>query len=116
MAEVFKALFAQSAGADRAVVIKRMLPALAADPECRAMFEEEAKLGLRIRHDNVVQVIDSGLDATSPYLVLEYVFGVDLWRLGRWMMRLGQPMPVPLACYVVTELLSGLDAVHAVRD
>ena len=116
MAEVFKALWPQRAGADRAVVIKRMLPALAADPECRAMFEEEAKLGVRIHHENVVEVIDHGLDEQSPYLVLEYVFGVDLWRLGRWLMRVGKPLPPPLACYVVTELLAGLDAVHEVRD
>lgn len=116
MAEVFKALWPQSAGADRAVVIKKMLPAVAADFECRAMFEEEAKLGLRIHHDNVVEVLDRGVDGDSPYLVLEYVFGVDLWRLTRWLMRIGQPMRPPLAMFVLTELLAGLDAVHGVRD
>ncbi len=110
--DVFRALKPQAAGADRAVVIKRMLPSLAASAEARAMFEHEARLGLHVRHRNVVEVLDCDLDGDRPYLVLEYVFGVDLRRLSRWLAREGKTMPMPLAIYVATELLAGLDAVH----
>ncbi|HEY8535563.1 MAG TPA: serine/threonine-protein kinase, partial [Vicinamibacterales bacterium] len=116
MAEVYRALWPQAAGGDRAVVIKRLLPALVHDPEQRAMFAHEAELGRRIDHPNVVAVLDHGEDDGTPYIVLEYVFGVDLWRLTRWMRRTGRPMRVPLAVWLGTEMLSGLAAVHAVRD
>ncbi len=116
MAEVFRALDQPPAGAARAVVIKRMLPALAADRQCRHMFEDEAELGLRIRHDNVVQVLSSGTDGSIPYIVLEYVFGVDLWRVARHLTRTGSKLRLPVAMYIVTEMLNGLAAVHAVTD
>ena len=45
--EVYRALWPQAAGGDRAVVIKRLLPALLGDPEQRAMFDHEAELGRR---------------------------------------------------------------------
>ncbi|CAG0952076.1 partial Tyrosine-protein kinase MasK, partial [Anaerolineae bacterium] len=116
MAEVFRALWPQGAGGDRAVVIKKLLPSLASDPEQRAMFDFEARLGRRIAHPNVVTVLDHGLDGDAPYLVLEYVFGVDLWRLSRWLRRTGQTLSIPAVAYVGAELCAGLAAVHDVRD
>ncbi len=116
MAEVYRALWPQRAGGDRAVVIKRLLPALLEDPEQRAMFDHEAELGRRIDHPSVVAVLDHGLDEGTPYIVLEYVFGVDLWRLSRWLTRRGRPLRVPLAVWIGTELLAGLSAVHGVHD
>ncbi|MEQ8723907.1 MAG: protein kinase [Sandaracinaceae bacterium] len=116
MAEVYRALWPQQAGGDRAVVIKRMLPMLLEDPEQREMFAREAALGANIDHPNVVAVIDHGVDDGAPYLVLEYVFGVDLFRLTRYVRRLGRPLRVPLAVWIGCELLRGLEAVHEVRD
>jgi eukaryotic-like serine/threonine-protein kinase len=116
MAEVYRALSPQAAGGDRAVVIKRLLPSLLNDPEQRAMFDHEAELGRRIDHPNVVGVLDHGIDGDAPYLVLEYVFGVDLWRLMRWMKRTGRTMPIPTALWIGGELLAGLAAVHSVTD
>src|SRR5262245_57454982 len=108
MAEVYRALLPQAAGSDRSVVIKTLLPSLADDPEQRAMFDSESRLGRRIQHPNVVTVIDVGVDGDAPYLVLEYVFGVDLWRLSRWLRRTGQKLGVPLSVYLGAELLGGL--------
>ncbi|MDQ3035004.1 MAG: serine/threonine protein kinase [Myxococcota bacterium] len=116
MAEVFRALRRQSAGADRAVVLKRMLPTLLAEPEWREMFEHEARLGMRIRHKNVVEVLDHDVDGGAPYLVLEYVFGVDLRRLSSFLARTGRTMRAPLAAWLCSELLAGLHAVHTARD
>jgi len=51
-----------------------------------------------------------------PFLVLEYVFGVDLWELGRWLGHNSRQLGVPLAVYIATEILAGVEAVHQVRD
>src|SRR5262245_18260990 len=42
----------------RTVAIKRLHPQFARDPEYAAMFFDEARLAARIRHPNVVPVID----------------------------------------------------------
>ncbi len=116
MAEVYRALFTPSAGADRAVVVKRMLPELLEHSECVRMFEDEARIGERIRHPNVVQVLGSGTHEGAPYLALEYVFGVDLHRLLRHLRSTGQALRPPLSLFVATRLLAGLAAVHAATD
>lgn len=115
-ADVFRALKRQTAGADRAVVIKRMLRSRASSPEARATFEHEARLGLQIRHRNVVEVLDFDQHDDCPYLVLEYVFGVDLRKLTKWLGKEERRLPPELAIWVATEILAGLDAVHSVTD
>jgi eukaryotic-like serine/threonine-protein kinase len=116
MAEVYRAAAPASAGAERVVVIKRMLPRIASDASARAMFAEEARLGTHVRHPNVVQVLDYGENEEHPYLVLEFVQGVDLWRLMRFLTRTGRSLSVPQAMFVAREMLHGLHAVHEAAD
>jgi serine/threonine-protein kinase len=117
MAEVYRAGAPTPAGGERLVVVKRMLPRLASDPVARAMFAEEARLGSHIRHDNVVRVVDFGEDSdNNPYLALELVHGVDLWRLMRWLTREGKSLSVSQAVFVAREMLTGLHAVHEAAD
>ena len=116
MAEVFRALEPRPVGEPRVVVIKRMLPNLAQRKAARDMFRAEAKLGRRVQHANVVEVLGAGDEAGQPYLALEYVPGCDLWRLMRWLMREGRTLGVELAMFIVGELLGGLQAVHEARD
>ena len=116
MAEVHRALFSPGAGAERAVVVKRLLPELLAISECVSMFEDEARLGERISHPNVVQVLSSGIHEGAPYLALEYVFGVDLHCLLRHLRLTGQALSPPLSLFIATRLLAGLGAVHAATD
>ena len=118
MAEVFRALEAGPGPVDatQTVVIKRMLPALVGDREARAMFREEQRIGAFIRHDNVVAQLGGGEASGTPYLVLELVAGLDLWRLGRWLTRTGRALDVTLAIFVAREVLAGLAALHDARD
>jgi serine/threonine-protein kinase len=116
MAEVYRAAISQAAGAERSVVVKRMLPRIASDQSARAMFAEEARIGSHIRHPNVVQVLDYGEAADNSYLVLEFVQGVDLWRLSRFLTRTGRQLSVQEAIYIAREMLAGLHAVHEVVD
>ncbi len=116
MAEVYRAAAPALAGEERVIVVKRMLPRLASDPSARAMFSEEARLGTHVRHPNVVQVLDFGSENEHPYLALEFVQGVDLWRLMRWLTRTGRTLTVPQAIFVAREMLAGLHAVHEATD
>jgi serine/threonine protein kinase len=81
MAEVFKAKSFGVEGFEKVLVIKRILPALAAHPKFVDMFVHEAKLAVRLSHANIVQVFDLGRvdrptgEPTSYFIAMEYVPG-----------------------------------------
>ncbi len=58
MATVHYGRLRGTAGFTRTVAIKRLLPNLAKDPDFVAMVLDEARLTARIRHPNVVSVLD----------------------------------------------------------
>src|SRR4051795_11579725 len=60
MAEVFKAKSFGVEGCEKGLVIKRILPKLAAHARFVDMFVHEAKLAVRLSHANIVQVFDLG--------------------------------------------------------
>src|SRR5690242_4065604 len=55
MATVYLAVTQGPGGFNKMQVIKRLRPALAADPEFLQMFLEEARLAARLNHPNIVQ-------------------------------------------------------------
>jgi serine/threonine-protein kinase len=99
------------------LVVKRLLPHFAADPEGRTMFEREARLHASVTHDNVVSVFHAGVDAQGePYLAMEYIDGVDGYRLLRRLRQEDELLPVGVAVYIAREVLRALESVHAARD
>lgn len=60
--------------------LKVMLSHLVRDQGSRDRFEREARIGARIESDNVVEVVDAGVDEATglPFLVMELLDGVDL--------------------------------------
>jgi serine/threonine protein kinase len=60
MAEIFHARLQGAAGVSKRVVIKRVLPGLAADPDFVSKFVTEAKVSMTMSHPNVVQVFEFG--------------------------------------------------------
>ncbi len=115
-AEVFRAREPRAVGEPRAIVVKRMLPHIAREPGAARMFEAEAELGSRVVHPNVVGVLGHGMVEGTPYLSLELVLGVDLFRFSRWLGQQARTLPLELALFVAGELLAGLDAVHEAAD
>jgi serine/threonine protein kinase len=99
------------------LIVKRLLPHFVADPEGRPMFEREAALHQSVVHENVVQVYGSGFSQDGePYLAIEYIEGVDLYRLLRREAQNGQLLPLHVAIHLTRELLRGLESVHGARD
>lgn len=113
MAEVYLALERNPTGLSRLVVIKRILPALAADPRFVEMFRLEARLSARVQHPHVVQIFETGDIAGFPYLSMEYVPGSTLRQLMEAVRQGGQTIPVNV---VVALLVQAASAVHAAHD
>jgi serine/threonine-protein kinase len=119
-AEVYLAQAPGGRGPARAgepLIVKRLLPHFLSDPEGLTMFEREAALHAAVRHENVVSVFESGVsDTGEPYLAMEYVDGVDGYRLLRRLRHEGRACPTPVAIHVVREVLKALDCVHNAYD
>ena len=60
MAEVFRAKIVSSHGFEKVIVIKRILPHLAADRTFVSMFIDEAKVTAQLTHPKIVQILDFG--------------------------------------------------------
>ena len=94
---------------DRIVAVKLPRPELASDPDVRERLRIEAIAGSRIEHRSSVRVLDYGMHAGAPYLVMEYVAGL---LLGQLLIEHG-PLPVVAAIRFVRDIASVLEEAHA---
>ena len=96
MAEVFKAKILSTHGFEKLLVIKRILPHLAADKTFVAMFIDEAKLTAQLVHPKIVQVTDFGEVNGQFFIALEYVDGFDALALLRASAQRQVKLPIPI--------------------
>jgi len=78
MAETFVAIRRGPSGFSQRVCLKLVLPFFREDEEFVKLFQREARLAAKLRHGNIVGVIDFGEIAGRSYMALELVDGVDL--------------------------------------
>ncbi len=81
------------------------------------MFEREALLHAAVTHPNVVKVFESGTsESGEPYLAMEYIDGVDAYRLLRRIHKDGRLCPPHVSVHIIREVLKALASVHGARD
>ena len=110
-------------GVTKLVVVKELHAELAADPDYRLMFMDEARLAARLNHPNVVQMFeiidhvdersDDGLEGACA-LVMEYLEGQPLNRF-RSKLKL-DPRALAFHLAVIIEVLNGLEYAHTLAD
>lgn len=98
MAEVFLAHNQER----KAVVVKKILPHLASQPEYLRMFREELQILSSLQHDNIVRV----LETHTHYVVMEYLEGYD------WRVMSQHQIPQSIVNYLFLEALAALSYVH----
>ncbi len=98
------------------VAIKVLHPQHASEPDFVKMFFDEARLAARIRHTNVVPVIDVHDGDGELFLVLEYVHGESLGRLLALARERKQDVPLPIASAIFCDVLRGLHAAHEAKN
>jgi serine/threonine-protein kinase len=117
MATVWRAITHGASGFERTVAVKRILPHLRSQPGIREMFVEEARVDARLRHPNVVQIHDFGVEKNGePFLVTEWVEGIHLEQYVRSFTESGELPPYDLIAVIGVEVLRALDAAHRYRD
>jgi len=84
-----------------------------------SMFLEEARIGARLQHANLIQVLDFIVEATPTgptyCLVMEWVDGIDLRTMLRVENELGRKLSWALVATIGLRVLRGLAAAHERR-
>ena len=116
MAELFKARVVGAHGFQKPVVIKKILPHLAADASFVAMFIDEAKITARLDHPKIAQVLELGTIDEQMYIAMEFVDGPDVLALLRACAHRKQVLPVHIGVHIAAEILDALEYAHHARD
>lgn len=62
----------------REVALKVLHPILQGRPDFVSRFQREARAAASLNHENIVRVLDSGIERGSPWIAMELVEGEDL--------------------------------------
>jgi eukaryotic-like serine/threonine-protein kinase len=116
MAEVFLAKTAGPMGFEKQLVIKRILPHLAEDPQFVQMFLGEAKLAAQLNHPNLVQIFDFGQSDGSYFIAMEYIDGPTVRLLLQRAREQALAIPFVLGARVVSAAAEGLAYAHEFTD
>ncbi len=111
MAETFVAEREGPGGFVQRVCLKRILPAFANDAEFVRLFLQEARLAARLRHNNIVGVLDFGREESGYFLALELIEGADLRKLLRTLPE--HRLPIPVAVLIAGDVALALEYAHA---
>jgi serine/threonine-protein kinase len=95
---------------DRQVAIKVLLPELLEHAEMIERFLREARSASKLESPHVARVIDvDTLDDGAPYMVMEYLEGVDLSSVR----KSGRPLAIATAVDYVLQAAAGLGEAHS---
>jgi serine/threonine-protein kinase len=100
----------------RVVAIKALRANEEEEASRKIMMLDEARLAGRIRHPNVVPVLDVVAEKDRLYLVMEYVHGEPLSRLQSRAWSRDQAVPQDILVAVLVDALRGLHAAHEAVD
>lgn len=113
-AEIFEAVAIDEQGGERRIAVKRLLPALSADPQHILSFTDEARIGRLLQHPHIAAVVDFGSLDGTPVQILDLVDGVDLRGLRE---RLApEPVPTLAALELTRAVADALSYAHQAKD
>jgi serine/threonine-protein kinase len=99
----------------RLAAVKLLRPGMH-DHDYRLRFLDEAKLVVRLHHNNLIDVHEAGELEDQLFIVMELVEGRDLADIWDRCAELGRAFPVPIAVHIVSSVLRGLHYAHTFPD
>jgi serine/threonine protein kinase len=91
------------------VAIKELLPNLAHSKDLRERFRREAQIMAKLDHPNIVKLLKFEETATSFYLIMEYLDGMDL---EQHIKEVTGPISEPKAIEIMSTLLDAFGYAH----
>lgn len=105
MGQVFKA---RRLSTQDDVALKIVLPELTSDTEALKQFRWEIQALAKMSHPNIIKTYEAGQDGDRHFFTMEYVEGIDLYRLVK---QFG-PLPLLQACDYIRQTALGLEHAH----
>ena len=112
MAEIFLARVHGEAGFHRKVIIKKILPHYAGEPEFVRRLVDEGLLAARLSHGNIVQILDLGRLGPDYFIAMEFVDGVDLRALLSTMYDQEATIPADIGIHILWQVARALAYAH----
>ena len=94
---------------DRPVLIKRLNTQWLSEKDLLERFRREALICARLKHANIVNIIDVNTASDNLYLIIEYIDGWDLEKF----IEQYPPLPFKLIAFISKEILTGLAYAHS---
>lgn len=116
MALVYEARRESLAGVSPRVAIKLILPEHKDSATFRDLFINEARLGAKIEHQNLVQIQDFSCEEDTYFLVMEYVEGFTLRRVISLCAQYQVPLPLRVIAELGRQACDGLHYAHCAKD
>ncbi len=114
MAAIYLARVTGTAGFEKNVVLKCILPSIAGDSSFVTMFLDEARLAATLRHSNIADVFDVGNEDKHYYFAMEYVHGQNARALRLEAKKRGIAIPIEVALATVIGTTAALAYAHQV--
>lgn len=96
----------------RKIVVKILNADISNDEEIRERFLLEARMPAKLRHPNIVEVIDVGMCGDRPYYIMEYAPGGSLADKLKEYKERGEQFPFRQAIDIIVKVLEALDFCH----
>ena len=112
MAEIFLAAMHGEAGFSRKVIIKKILPHYANEPEFVRRLVDEGLLASRLTHANIVQVLDLGRLGPDYFIAMEFVDGVDVRDILALLLDQDRVIALPVVLNLLLQVARGLAYAH----
>ena len=110
--DVFLAQLEGLGGFKRVFALRTLRADLVPNEAFRGTLEAEIRVAGLLSHGNIVQVLDLGQQGDTPFVVMEFVDGVDLEAVIGRARDKGVQIPVPHAVHIVMEVLKALEYAH----
>ena len=116
MATVYEAEQVGDHGFTKRVALKVIHEKYAAQPEWLELFIDEARLSANLMHGNIVQIFQFEAVGGEYFMAMEYIRGVTLRSLIDRHRAQREPVPPPLAAYIMSRVCRALDYAHNFVD
>lgn len=99
------------------VAIKLIADHYVGDDRYARMFRSEAELAAVLSHANIVQVFDEGEEDGRSFLIMEWVDGLNLLKLGAVLSLLDdEHRRFRVVSYIIGQLLHALNYAHSITS
>ena len=96
----------------RSVAVKILRNQFEDDPVMLERFQREARVIAKLRHQNIVQVLDFNTTDNQPYLVMEYIEGPSLSKYLHSLHERSRRLEIPPASRLLSAVAGALQYAH----